>query len=147
MKNIAQKILALVGPTASGKTDIAIKLAQLLDGEIISADSRLVYVDFNIGTAKPTLEELSIVPHHLIDIVDPLDSYSAAKYVKDATRVIEDILARNKVPIVAGGTGFYVKALLEGLNIPESPPDEEFRNEMKNMAIENGKEALHKICL
>lgn len=142
MKN-TEKIIALVGPTASGKTDIAINLAKHLDGEIISADSRLVYRDFNIGTAKPTVEEMSEIPHHLVDVADPCENFTVNIYSNEAGKVIEDILSRGKVPIIAGGTGFYVKALLEGLNIPEVSPDTEFREKMRQFVELNGRQALH----
>ena len=114
------KVIAVVGPTASGKTKLAIELAHKLNGEVISADSRLVYKGFDIASAKPTMEEREGIPHHLIDIVEPEFNYSAGNYVEDAKRAIEDILSRNKTPIVAGGTGLYFRVLLEkspGLNL------------------------------
>lgn len=119
--------IAIVGPTASGKTAAALALAQTLQAqggaEIISMDSALVYRGMDIGTAKPNREELASVPHHLIDILDPLQSYSAAEFVKDATRLIADIKARGKTPLVVGGTMLYLKALLEGLNdMPAADP-------------------------
>jgi len=137
------KIVAIVGPTASGKTDIAIALAQLLDGEIISADSRLVYKDFDIGTAKPTKEERAQVPHHLIDIAHPEKTYSVGLYKKQAEQIIKDITNRGKLPIIAGGTGFYVKAVLEGLNLPGVDADAEFRSRMDELAKTRGREHLH----
>lgn len=137
------KIIAIVGPTASGKTDLAINLARLMDGEIISADSRLVYRDLDIGTAKPTAEEIALVPHHMIDVADPLETYTVGIYQKQAGQVIQDIFSRGKVPIIVGGTGFYVKALLEGLDIPDVKPDIEFRAELKALEQEKGKEFLH----
>ncbi len=138
-------IITIVGPTASGKTEISVKLAEMLDGEIISADSRLVYKDFNIGTAKPEPDEMRGIPHYMIDINNPKDIYAAGKYKQEAETHIEDILSRNKVPIVVGGTGFYVKALLEGLDIPDIEPDENFRHEIKKLIDERGKEYLHKV--
>ncbi len=140
----AVKIIALVGPTASGKTSLAVKLAKNINGEIISADSRLVYKDFNIGTAKPTTEEKQSIPHYLIDIADPKDDFTVSIYKKQAENAIKDILQKGKIPIITGGTGFYVKALLEGLDIPKVTPDEEFRKEMAIFAEKNGREALHK---
>ena len=136
-------VIALVGPTASGKTEISVKLAELLGGEIISADSRLVYRDFNIGTAKPTPEEKRGIPHHLIDVENPKNTYTVGRYKKEASQAIEEIRDRGKIPIVAGGTGLYAKALLEGLNIPEIDPDEKFRQEMKQLVEIKGKEALY----
>ena len=119
--------IAIVGPTASGKTAAALALAQALQpqggAEIISVDSALVYRGMDIGTAKPSREELTAVPHHLIDTLDPLHSYSAAEFAKDATRLIQDIRARGKTPLLGGGTMLYLKALLAGLNdIPTADP-------------------------
>lgn len=138
------KVIAIVGPTASGKTNIAIQIAKILNGEIISADSRLVYKDFNIGTAKPTEEEKAGIPHHLVSIQSPSETYTVGKYKKEAEEKIKEILNKNKVPIIVGGTGFYVKALLEGLNIPDVDPDEDFRQEMEDLVKNKGKEALYK---
>lgn len=140
-----KKIVSIVGPTASGKTDLAIQLANLLNGEIISADSRLVYKDFNIGTAKPSPEELAAAKHYMIDIVAPQETYTVSMYKREADTIIKNILSENKIPLVTGGTGLYIKALLEGLEIPEVQPDSEFREQMRVLVEENGKEALHKI--
>jgi tRNA dimethylallyltransferase len=138
--------IAIVGPTASGKTAAALSLAESLQSlggaEIISVDSALVYRDMNIGTAKPTREELAAVPHHLIDTLDPLQSYSAAEFAKDATRLIHDIRARGKTPLLVGGTMLYLKALLEGLNdIPAAKP--EIRAQIQREAEQLGWPALH----
>lgn len=122
---------------------MSVSLAQKLNGEIISADSRLIYRDFNIGTAKPTLEERKGIPHYMIDIEDPRNTYTAGKYKKDASKIIQEILDKGKPPIVAGGTGFYLKALLDGLDIPEIEPDEEYREEMYRLAQAKGNDALH----
>lgn len=140
-----QKIITVVGPTASGKTDIAINLAKSINGEIISADSRLVYRDFNIGTAKPSKEKIESVPHFMIDIATPAEKFTVKLYKKQADEIIEDILSRGKVPILAGGTGFYIKALLEGFYIPEVKPNNEFREEMRILAEEKSREYLHNI--
>ncbi len=113
------QIISLVGPTSSGKTDIAIEIAKALDGEIISADSRQVYRDFDIGTAKPSMQERQGISHHLIDVAPPTFTYSVSDFVTAAESVIEGISQRGKTPIIAGGTGFYIKALLEGLDIPK----------------------------
>ena len=144
MNNKKSKVIAIVGPTASGKTNISIQTAKILDGEIISADSRLVYKDFNIGTAKPTIEEMDGITHYLVDIQSPAITYTASRYKDEADEKIKEILNKNKVPVIVGGTGFYVKALLEGLNIPDVRPDESFRQEMENFVKEKGKEALYK---
>lgn len=136
-------VIAVVGPTASGKTEISVRLAEILSGEVVSADSRLIYRDFNIGTAKPDSHEMRGIPHHMIDIASPQNTYTVGGYKKEAGEKIEEVLGRNKVPIVAGGTGFYVKALLEGLDIPEIEPDHDFRREMKKLADIKGNEALY----
>ena len=138
--------IALVGPTASGKTAAALALAHQLQSqggaEIISIDSALVYRGMDIGTAKPSREELAAVPHHLIDTLDPLHSYSAAEFAKDATRLIHDIRARGKTPLLVGGTMLYLKALLEGLNdIPAANP--EIRAQIQEEAERIGWPALH----
>lgn len=125
-----QKVIAVVGPTASGKTDMAINLALKIGGEIVSADSRLVYKGFNIAAAKPTMEERKGIPHYLIDIVEPEFDYSVGDYYRDAKRAIEDILSRGKTPIVAGGTGLYFRILLENYNLPEVETNPELRAEL-----------------
>lgn len=127
------KVIAVVGATASGKTAYAVELAKKLNGEIISADSRLVYRGMNIGTAKPTVEDMQGVPHYMIDIVEPEFNYSAGLYVKQAKRHIWDILSRGKVPIVAGGTGLYFRILLENYDLPDIKPDYALRNELAKL--------------
>lgn len=126
-----QKVVVIVGPTASGKTALAIELAKRFDGEVISADSRQVYRGLDIGTEKVTKEEMDGVPHHLIDIVEPTETYSAADFKRDAKGVIADIARRGRLPIVAGGTFFYVDALLGTAPLPEVPPDPELRAELE----------------
>ncbi|MCR4881290.1 MAG: tRNA (adenosine(37)-N6)-dimethylallyltransferase MiaA [bacterium] len=138
-------VIAIIGPTATGKSDLAIRLALDFNTEIISADSRLVYKDFNIGTAKPTEEELMKVKHHCIDIASPSDDFSVTEYRTVAQKAMDKLFEENKTPIIAGGTGFYVKSLLEGLNIPQVEADEEFRKEMKELAQKNGNEYLYNI--
>lgn len=125
------KVIAVVGPTASGKTKLAIELAHKYDGEVVSADSRLVYKGFDIASAKPTMEEREGVPHHLIDIVEPEFDYSAGKYAEDAKVAIEDILSRGKMPIVAGGTGLYFRILLENYNLPKVETDYVLRSDLE----------------
>lgn len=125
-----QKVIAVVGPTASGKTDMAIDLALKIGGEIVSADSRLVYKGFDIAAAKPTIDERKGIPHYLIDIVEPEFDYSAGDYYRDAKRAIEDILSRGKTPIVTGGTGLYFRILLENYNLPEVETNPELRAEL-----------------
>lgn len=141
------KVLAIVGSTASGKTALSIALAKALDGEIISCDSMQLYRRMNIGTAKPTAEEMQGIPHHLIDIADPADGkeakYSCADYVKDARAAILDVLSRSKLPIICGGTGLYLDALIRGGNFEETVVDEDLRASLAKFAMENGNEALH----
>ena len=139
------KVIAVVGPTASGKTKLAIELAHKLNGEVISADSRLVYKGFDIASAKPTIEEREGIPHHLIDIVEPEFNYSAGNYVEDAKRAIEDILSRNKTPIVAGGTGLYFRVLLEHYDLPKVETDFELRAELEKSSKEDLLEELEKV--
>ena len=138
--------IAIVGPTASGKTAAALALAQALQAqggaEIISVDSALVYRGMDIGTAKPSRAELAAVPHHLIDTIDPLQSYSAAEFARDATRLIGEIRARGRMPLLVGGTMLYLKALLEGLNdIPAADP--QVREAIQARAEQVGWPALH----
>ena len=131
-----------MGPTASGKSALAMALARQLDGEIVTVDSAQVYRGMDVGTAKPSLDERAQVPHHLIDIVDPTESYSAARFVADAQRAIADIRARDRVPIVAGGTMLYFKALTEGLSsLPRADPS--VRAQLDARAAIEGWPALH----
>ena len=127
-----QKVIAIVGPTASGKTKMAIDLAKQINGEVISADSRYVYKDFNIATAKPTKEEQDGIPHHLIDIVDPYYDYSVADFYDDAKIKIYEIINKGKTPIVAGGTGLYFKVLLENYNLPRVEANLDLRIELES---------------
>ena len=124
------KVIAVVGPTASGKTKMAIELAKELDGEIISADSRLVYKGFDIASAKPTVEEMEGIPHYMIDIVEPEVDYSVGNYYDDAKKIIFDIANRGKTPIVAGGTGLYIRILLEHYNLPRVEANYDLREEL-----------------
>ena len=108
------KVLTIVGPTASGKTRLAVELARRFHGEVVSCDSMQIYRHMDIGTAKPTPEEMGGVPHHMLDVADPEENYSAARYVEQASTCVDDILARGKLPVIAGGTGLYRDALLAG---------------------------------
>lgn len=138
-----KKVVAVVGPTASGKTAYAVQLAKRINGEIVSADSRLVYKGFNILCAKPTEEEKCGIKHYMIDVVEPETDYSVANYCDDATLVIEDILSRDKTPVVVGGTGLYFRVLLENFDIPRVPPNYDLRAELEKIdALE-----LHKILV
>ena len=134
-------MLVIVGPTGSGKTDTAVLAALALGGEVVTADSMQVYRGMDIGTAKPTSAEQRGVPHHLIDVADPGEDYSVARYVAQADHVIADIHARGKVPIVAGGTGFYMHALVDRWSFPPQPADRDFRTRMQAVAEEAGGEA------
>jgi tRNA dimethylallyltransferase len=134
--------IALVGPTASGKTAAALAIAKQWPVEIISVDSALVYRGMDIGTAKPTAEELAQVPHHLIDIRDPLHAYSAAEFARDATRLMVDIRARDKLPLLVGGTMLYLKALRDGIDdLPTAQP--ELRADIEQQALALGWPAMH----
>lgn len=135
-------VITIYGPTAAGKTALSLALCDKLDCEIISVDSALIYRGMDIGTAKPTPEEQAKVPHHLIDICDPSETYSAADFQRDALRLIDDIQARGKVPLLVGGTMLYFKALLEGLSqLPES--DASVRQKLTQEMEESGLAALH----
>lgn len=124
------KVIAIVGPTASGKTKFSINLAQKINGEIISADSRLVYKGFDIGTAKPTKEEMNNIPHYMIDIVEPDVEYSAGLYKESASKIIEEINSKGKVPIIVGGTGLYIDILLKGYNLPGVEANKKLRENL-----------------
>ncbi len=135
-------IVCLLGPTASGKTAAALALAARAPIEIISMDSALVYREMDIGTAKPSAAELAAVPHHLIDIIDPADSYSAAQFVADTNALIDAIRARGREPLIVGGTMLYYKALTQGLNnLPQADP--QVRAELDKLAEQRGWPALH----
>lgn len=136
-------LVVIVGPTAVGKTDLSIKLAQKLNAEIISADSMLVYRGMDIGTAKPTAAEMCNITHHLIDIVDPFENFSTAEYKDLAKKSIDDIISRNKLPIVAGGTGLYINSLLNNYDFTPATNDDNYREELKQLACEKGNEYLH----
>jgi tRNA dimethylallyltransferase len=138
------KIIAIVGPTASGKTTLSISLAKKYHGEIISADSRQIYRGMDIGTAKSPISERENVPHHLLDIKDPNEEYTVADYKRDAVAAIEDILRREKLPILVGGTGLYIDTVVENLDIPEIKADPELRAAIEKDIAENGLAAVVK---
>jgi tRNA dimethylallyltransferase len=140
--DIRPSAIAVMGPTASGKSAFALELAETFDGEIVSVDSALVYRGLDIGAAKPTREEQSRVPHHLVDVREPWQPYSAAEFAEDARRAISGIVERGKLPILAGGTGLYFRALLHGLaDMPEA--DEVVRAQIASEAEAQGWTALH----
>jgi tRNA dimethylallyltransferase len=136
-------ILGIVGPTGVGKSRLGIQLAQALNGEIVNADSRQVYRFLDIGTAKPTPQERAIVPHHVLDVVSPNENFSLAQYQQLAVRAVEDIQQRGKLPIVVGGSGQYVWAVLEGWGIPQVAPNPEFRQSLQERADMGEGNRLH----
>ena len=136
-------LVVILGPTAVGKTQLALKLGQIFHGEIIGADSRQVYRYMDIGTAKPTTEACALVPHHLIDVVNPDENLSLAQYLRMAYQAIDNLHAQGKLPLLVGGTGQYITALIEGWNIPEVPPNEPLRQTLETFAKTHGAEALY----
>ena len=141
------KIVAIVGPTASGKTALSIALAKQFGGEVISCDSMQVYREMNIGTAKPDEVEMAGVKHHMLDFADPKSVYTCADYVRDAKKVIAQIVSNGKVPIVCGGTGLYLDSLLRGGSFEETAVDLEYRAELERLAEEKGNEYVHGMLL
>ena len=136
-------LIYIVGPTASGKTRLAVKLGQLFNGEVVNADSRQVYRHMDIGTAKPTAEEQSTIRHHLFDLLAPDENFSLGAFLQRARQSVADIRQRGKIPLVVGGTGQYIWALEGGWEVPEAAPDHEFRGELEAEARQSGAEALH----
>lgn len=138
-RRASSPVVFIFGPTATGKSGLALRLAQHFDLEIISADSKYLYRGMNIGTAKPTVDELASVPHHLVDIVEPAESFSLAQYLDAARKLISEIQERDKLPFVVGGTPLYFRALIEGWRVPRVAPNEELRARLE---LENG-DILH----
>jgi len=136
-------VIVICGPTASGKTALSIKLAKQINGEIISSDSMQIYKHMDIGTAKPSKEEMQEIPHHLLDFVEPNQRYSVAEFKKDAETAIEEILAKGKTPIIVGGTGLYVDSLIYGIEYQDIQLDEKYRNELEQRVINEGLEKLY----
>jgi len=136
-------LFAIVGPTAVGKTAISLQLAAALDGEIVSADSRQIYRGLDIGTDKASPAQQALVPHHLLDVVDPDHVLTLAEYQRAAYAAIDGIHSRGRQPLLVGGTGLYLRAVLEGLGIPEVPPNEDLRAELEAFAVAHGSLALH----
>ena len=133
-EKVLPKILVIVGPTAGGKSDLAVLLAKDLNGEIISADSRQVYRGLDIGSGKITKKEMQKIPHHLLDVSSPKRSFSVAQYKTQANRAIKGIISRGKVPIICGGTGFYIQAVVDGLMLPEVKADKALRKKLSKMS-------------
>ena len=136
------KILVINGPTASGKTRLAVELALRRNGEVVSADSMQIYRRMDIGTAKPTEEEMRRVPHHMIDVADPEEDFSVARYVDMAARCVDDILSRGRLPILAGGTGLYIDSLLSGRTFAAFEPESALRGELEQRLAKEGGEAM-----
>ena len=139
------KVLVICGATASGKTALSLACAKAFNGEIISADSLLVYDKLNIGTAKPSLEERAGIPHYMIDVVSPQENFSVSDYEKMALPIVEKLLAEGKMPIICGGTGFYINSLLYKSQFGNVGADEEIRQSYENLAKERGKEYVYEI--
>ncbi len=140
-----KKTIIIAGPTASGKTALSIELAKELNGEIVAADSMQIYKYMEIGTAKPTIDEQEGIPHHMLSIVDPKDSYSVSMYKDDALRCLEDIYNRGKVPIIVGGTGLYINALTYDMDFSNAVKNESYREELKAIARDKGENELFKL--
>ena len=138
-----EKLVVILGPTATGKSRCGIRLAQELDGEIISGDSMLVYRQMNIGTAKPSASELALVPHHLVDILPPDALFSVVDFTERAAAAIKAVNARGRLPILVGGTGLYLRALLEDYQFSSVPENQALRRELEQFAKDNGVAALH----
>lgn len=138
------KVVVIVGPTASGKTAVSIELAKKINGEIISADSMQIYKYMDIGTAKPTLEEMQGIKHYMLDVVMPDETFNVAKYKSMAESAIEGILKKSKVPIIVGGTGLYINTLVDGIEFADVPGDEEYRNELIEKGYREGAMSIYK---
>jgi len=136
------KIIVVSGPTASGKTALAVEIAKKYGGEVISADSMQIYTDMDVASAKATVEEQQGIPHHMMDFLDPSESFSVADWVKMAGECAEDIISRGKIPVICGGTGLYISSFVDNLQFDDSECDYGFRDEMRKFAEENGAEAL-----
>ncbi|MBQ7224511.1 MAG: tRNA (adenosine(37)-N6)-dimethylallyltransferase MiaA [Clostridia bacterium] len=141
--SVNNKIIIISGPTAVGKSDLGVDCALKFDGEVVSADSMQIYERLDIGTGKITAEEMRGVKHHLLDIVAPDERYSVGQYLKDATTVIDGILAQNKLPVIVGGTGLYINALINGMNFSDADRSDEVREKWKAIASEKGNEYVY----
>lgn len=136
MKEVNAKLIVVVGPTASGKTSLAVLLGKKFNGEVVSADSRQVYKGMNLGSGKVTKKEMAGVPHHLLDVADPTRTFTASHFARLGRKAIADIVKRGKTPIVCGGTGFYIRALVDGLVIPEAKPNPKLRRRLERMSVD-----------
>ena len=144
-ENSLNKILVVCGPTGSGKSSLAVDLALKYNGEVISADSVAIYEHLNVGSAKPTKEEMKGVTHHLIDIITPFEEFSVSDYEKRALAAIEDIISRGKLPIICGGTGFYVNSVLYKMSYGKAKGDLEVRKKYQDLAKEQGNQAVFEV--
>lgn len=140
-----KKIIVVCGPTATGKSDYAVELAKKIDGEVISADSRQVYKGLDIGSGKITQKEMRGVPHHLLDVAEPKDIFSVTEYQKLAVEAVEEIIARGKTPILCGGTGLYIDAVVCGTVFPIVPPNAILREQLQNLSLEELQQKLEKL--
>ena len=145
LKTINYKLITILGPTASGKSELAIKLAKKFNGEIVSADSRQVYKSLDIGTGKVTKKEMKGIPHHLLDVASPKRRFTVAQYRKLALKAINKIQKKNKIPILCGGTGFYIQAVVNGIIIPEVKPDWRLRSNLNKFPVEELYKILKKL--
>lgn len=141
----AKKVIVVLGPTASGKSSLAVKLAQKIDGEIISADSRQVYMGMNIGTGKITKKEMGKIPHYLLDIKDPKKQFTVVEFKKLAEKKIEEIFKKNKTPIICGGTGFYIDAVVNNINFTQVGPDKKLRKNLEKKSADELFKILKKL--
>ena len=139
---MSKKIVVICGPTASGKTALSIALAKAFDGEVVSADSMQIYRRMDIGTAKPTKQEMDGVPHHMLDVAEPGEAYSVSRYVEEATACVEDILARGKLPIICGGTGLYIDGLIRGTDYQPAGTDNGIREQLEGEWEAQGAEEM-----
>lgn len=138
-----QRLIAIAGPTASGKTALSIELSRRISGEVVSCDSMMVYRGMDIGTAKPTRAEMDGIPHHMIDVADPAENYSAARYRDEARAVIADIASRGHMPIMCGGTGLYIDAVTRDMSFARTPADDELRARLEKELNEQGAQSMH----
>ena len=144
-KTNKKNIIAIAGPTASGKTALAVEIAKIFDTEIISADSRQIYKEFDIATAKPSKEEMKGIKHHLMDVVEPVEEFTVADFADEASKVIQSLFEHDKIPVVAGGTGLYFRILLENYDMPRVAPDKALREQLHKIEKEKGAQALYQM--
>jgi len=140
-----KKVVVIAGPTSSGKSDLAVLLAQKYNGEIISADSRQVYTGLDIGSGKITKKEMRGIPHHLLDVANPKRKFTVTQYKKLVEKTLRDVLKRNKLPIIVGGTGFYIQAIVDGIEIPQVKPDKVLRKKLEKKSTEELADILQKL--